>query len=287
MAKTRALINKKTFAFILAMTVVTAGSWASDLLVKPSAAALGTGNGLEVSVGSTCTGDADAVVPNQAVSGTPVPFVGCLTLTAADVDILSSGDVTFQAGDSIAIDNGFSVASSAKLTLTIDKALTGRAYVQDNSPSAEQLYRARFYVDLTSLDPASSPAIDHFTAYSNSGAPQFVLRLVKNGSNIDLVVGARDGGEFPTNPPSSVPLTEYFFVEFEWKASVTGLSNGYLNVWVNGSPVTGLSGLDNEFGQIDYVRWGAVDGVDGTGWGSMNLDEFVSQRSSSEIGTLP
>ena len=284
MAKTRALINKKTFAFIMAMTVFTAGSWASDLLVKPEAAALGTGNGLEVSVGSTCTGEADVVVPNQTVSGTPSPFVGCLTLTAADVDILSSGDVTFQAGDSIAIDNGFSVASSAKLTLTIDKALTGRAYVQDNSPSAEQLYRARFYVDLTSLSPGSGATIDHFTAYSNSGAPQFLLRLVDNGSNIDLVVSALNGGVFATNTASSSLPTGYFAIEFEWKAAAADTTDGHLDVWVDGSAVSGLSGLDNEFGQIDYVRWGALDGVDSTTSGTMNLDEFVSQRSSSLIG---
>ena len=60
-----------------------------------------------------------------------------------------------------------------------------------------------------------------------------------------------------------------------------------VRVWVDGSPVAGLSSLDNESGQIDYVRWGAVDGVDSTTSGTMKLDEFVSQRSSSMIGTLP
>ncbi len=118
MAKTRALINKKTFAFILVMTVITAGSWASDLAVKAGAAKSGS-FGLEVTVGSTCSGDADLVVPDQTVGGT-TSFEGCLTLTAANVDVLSSGDVTLRAGDSIAIQNGFSVASSGNLTLAID-----------------------------------------------------------------------------------------------------------------------------------------------------------------------
>jgi len=284
MAKTRALISKKTFAFIMAMTVVTAGSWASDLLVKAEAAKAGN-FGLEVTVGSTCLGDADLVLPDGPIAG-PATEEGCLTLTAANVDI-TAGSVTFTAGDSIAIDNGFSVASSANLTLAIDTALTGRAYVQDNSPAAEQLYRTRFYVDLTSLSPGSGATIDHFIAYSNSGAPQFLLWLVGNGSNIDLDVGARHGGVFSTNKASSGLPTGYFAIEFEWKASDTGSSNGYLDVWVDGSPVAGLSSLDNESGQIDYVRWGAVDGVDYTTSGTMNLDEFVSQRSSSMIGTLP
>ena len=85
---------------------------------------------------------------------------------------------------------------------------------------------------------------------------------------------------------SSLP-SGYFAVEFEWKASDAGSSNGHLDVWVDGSAVSGLSGLDNETRRIDYVRWGAVDGVDSTPSGKMNLDEFVSQRSSSMIGTLP
>ena len=285
MTKITALFNKKTFVLILVMTVISAGSWASDLLVKAGAAKAGS-FGLEVTVGSTCSGDADLVVPDQTVGGT-TSFEGCLTLTAANVDVLSSGDVTLRAGDSIAIDNGFSVASSAKLTLTIDQALTGRAYVQDNSPSAEQLYRARVYVDLSSLSPGSLDTFDHFTAYASGGAVQFDLRLEDSGANIALVASARDGGSFSTvTADSSLPST-YFAVEFEWKASDAGSSNGHLDVWVDGSAVTGLSSLDNEAGQIDFVRWGAVDGVDSTTSGTMNLDEFVSQRSSSTIGTLP
>jgi len=285
MTKTGVLINGKTFLFILTGLVIAAGSWASDLEVKTGAAKAGT-YGLEVSVGTTCTADADAVIPTQTVGGT-VTFEGCLTLTAADVDVLSSGDVTLRAGNRITLQNGFSVASAANLTVEIDQALTGRAYVQDDSPSAEQLYRARFYIDLSSLSPGSSDTFDHFTAYSNSGAAQFQLRLVENGSNIDLVVAARDGGTFPSVTADSSLPSSYFAVEFEWEASDTGSSNGHLDVWVDGSPVTGLSSLDNENGQIDFVRWGAVDGVESTTTGTMNLDEFVSQRSSSTIGTLP
>jgi len=285
MAKTQALFNKKTFAFVLVMTLITAGSWASDLLVKAGAAKAGS-FGLEVTVSSSCSGDADLVVPDQTVGGT-TSFEGCLTLTAANVDVLSSGDVTLRAGDSIAIDNGFSVASSANLTLEIDSALTGRAYVQDNSPSAEQLYRARFYVDLSSLSPGTLDTFDHFAAYGLGGGVLFDLRLEDSGADIALVASARDGGSVSSvTADSSLPST-YFAVEFEWKASDAGMSNGHLDVWVDGSPVSGLSSLDNESARVEYVRWGAVDGVDNTTSGTMNLDEFVSQRSSSVIGTLP
>ncbi|MBD3852846.1 MAG: hypothetical protein IFK93_16175, partial [Acidobacteria bacterium] len=110
------------------------------------------------------------------------------------------------------------------------------------------------------------------------------LQLEDNGANIALVASALHGGSLSSVTADSSLPSGYFAVEFEWMASDAGSSNGYLDVWVDGSPVTGLSSLDNEAGQIDYVRWGAVDGVDYTTSGTMNLDEFVSQRSSSMIG---
>jgi hypothetical protein len=269
---------------VLGLAIVT-GSWASDLVVKPGAANAGS-YGLEVAVGKSCTAGDNYVVPNGTIAG-PATEEGCLTLTAADVDI-TAGSVTFQAGDSITLQNGFSVASGANFTAAVDQGLTGRAYVQDNSPSAEKLYRARFYLDPTNLTPGSGDTFDHFTAYANSGAVQFQLRLLENGSNIDLVVNARDGGAYSSITAESSLPSSYIAVEFEWKASDAGMSNGHLDVWVDGSPAAaGLASLDNENGQIDYVRWGAVDGVDNTTSGTMDLDDFVSQRSSTEIGTLP
>jgi hypothetical protein len=283
MGKTGAYRGVAMLLFVMGVLAIATGSWASDLAVNGGAAKAGS-YGLEVSVGTNCTAAADYVVPDGSIAG-PATEEGCLTLTAADVDI-TAGSVTFKAGDSMTFQNGFSVASGASFTATIDPGMTGRAYVQDDSPSAETLYRARFYVDLSSLSPGSSDSFDHFTAFSNSGATQFELRLEDSGANIALVVGALDGGSFSTvTADSSLPST-YFAVEFEWKAS-DGSSNGHLDVWVDGSPVTGLGSLDNESGQIDYVRWGAVDGVESTTTGTMKLDEFVSQRSSSTIGTLP
>lgn len=271
---------------VLVGIAIAGGAWASDLQVKTGAVAKAGDFGLEVAVGKTCSADDDAVIPDQTVSGT-VTFEGCLSLTAANVDVLSSGDVTFQAGDRIALENGFSVASGANFTATLDQGLTGRAYVQDNSPSGEKLYRVRFYVDPSSLDPGSGDGFEHFTAYSGAGTWEFDLQLEDSGANIALVVTARDGGGTATATADSAVPTTYFAIEFEWKASDAGMSNGYLDVWIDDAAVSGLSSLDNETRQIDMVRWGVVDGVTTASTGTMNLDEFVSQRSSTPIGTLP
>jgi hypothetical protein len=278
MGNTRVRKPANVLLVMLGCVAVSTGARASDLQVVAGAKKAGS-FGLEVTVGSTCSSDADLVVPDQTV-GSTTTFEGCLTVTAANVDVTSAGDLTLQAGEKVTLQNGFSVAASGNLTVAID-------YVQDDSPAAEKLYRARFYVDVSSLSPGSGDSFDHFTAYANSGATQFEIQLEENGSNIDLVVSARDGGTFSTATASSSLPGTYLAVEFEWMASAAGQSNGHLDVWLDGSPVTGLANLDNETGQIDYVRWGAVDGVDSTTTGTMNLDEFVSQRSSSMIGTLP
>ncbi len=191
MAETWARKTVRVALLVLAGIVIAGGSWASDLEVKAGAKRAGS-YGLEVTVGKTCTAGDHTVVPDQNVGGT-VTFEGCLSLTAADVDVLSSGDVTFQAGDRITLKNGFSVASGGNFTAAVDQGMTGRAYVQDNSPSAEKLYRARFYVDLSSLSPGSGDTFDHFTAFSG-GAQEFELQLQDSGGNIALVASARDGG---------------------------------------------------------------------------------------------
>jgi hypothetical protein len=273
------------FVIVICCLAIAGGAWASDLTVNAGAAKAGT-FGLQVTVGKTCTADDDAVIPDQTVGGI-VTFEGCLSLTAADVDVLSSGDVIFQAGDRITLQNGFSVASGGNFTAAIDQGLTGRAYVQDNSPSGEKLYRVRFYVDPSSLNPGSGDGFEHFTAYSSAGAWEFDLRLEDSGANVALVVTARDGGDTATTTADSAVPSTYFAIEFEWKASDSGMSNGYLDVWIDDVSVSGLSSLDNETRQIDMVRWGVVDGVTFASTGTMNLDEFVSQRSSATIGTLP
>ncbi|MFV2073694.1 MAG: hypothetical protein ACC742_13730 [Thermoanaerobaculales bacterium] len=269
---------------LLCCLAIAGGAWASSLTVNSGAAKAGT-YGLEVTVGTTCTAAADYVVPDGLIAG-PATEEGCLTLTAANVDI-TAGSVTFKAGDSMAFQNGFSVASGASFTATLDQGMTGRAYVQDNSPAGETLYRARLYVDLSSFSPGSGDGFEHFTAYSGAGTWQFDLRLEDSGADVALVVAARDGGGTATITADSAVPTTYFAIELEWKASDAGLSNGYLDVWIDGTPATGLSSLDNETRRIDLVRWGVVDNVTNATSGTMNLDEFVSQRSSTTIGILP
>ncbi len=258
---------------------------ATSLEVKASAARAG-GYGLEVAVGTSCTSDQEAVVPAGGISDTRT-YEGCRTVTAGDVDVLAGADVTLRAGDRVVLGNGFSVANGSAFTAAISPALTGRGFVQDDSPTAEGLYRARFYLDPANLTAGPGDGFEHFAAYTGAGVRVFDLRLEESGADLALVATARDGSGTSSVTAAPALPASYFAVEVEWKASDPGAANGSLRLWVDGAQVTGLSGLDNATFRVDSVRWGVVDGLESTTTGSMNLDEFLSQRSAVPIGLLP
>lgn len=73
--------------------------------------------------GSACTGDATLDLGAQTVT-TTTTFQACLTITAgAGFVVASSGDVTFRAGQRIALGDGFSVQSGGHFSAGVDPVL--------------------------------------------------------------------------------------------------------------------------------------------------------------------
>jgi hypothetical protein len=72
-----------------------------------------------VTAGELCCGTADLVLNHQTVTQTEA-FEACKTITAGtNFQINSPGDVTFQAGERIILENGFSVGAGAKFRAVI------------------------------------------------------------------------------------------------------------------------------------------------------------------------
>jgi hypothetical protein len=163
------------------------------------------------------------------------------------------------------------------------------AYVEDDSPGAERRYRARFYVNAGALGLASGDELELFSAYSASGTRQLSVLLGRSGAVNRLRLAARrdDGVYVETAPGSETVLPrEWHSVEIDWKAATSPpAADGALDLWVDGQSRSGLAGIDNDLGQVGFVRWGAVAGVDPTTTGSFLVDEFDSRRDSY-IGAL-
>jgi len=254
---------------------------AGDLDVLAGAAAQGTSYGLRVTPGSSCAAANDLNITDAAISGT---YGACNSITAG-VDttngVKTAGDTTFVAGDEIVLKHKFTVDAGDSFVAQIGSATitTQWAYVQDNSPAAEQTYNASFYLKVDSLGFGNTTdRLHHFVGYSSDGTPRFRVVLRKNGTEKRLVLEARkDNGNWEsTEGVSEVKLDPgYHKIEINWSAAS---GSGEFKVALDGGSFGGLSGLSNGGAQIDHVKWGAVDGTIAAVTGTLDVDEFSSWR---------
>lgn len=174
---------------------------------------------------------------------------------------------------------------SGEYGLQLDFDTTGASYLQDESPVSEPHYRARFYINLSQLNFGEEDQFDLFTGYrdKNLNGPDDTDRvefklLVEEVSGDRLLTAKAyngDGGEIATN--GIVIADGWHSVEVEWQAWASNV-NGYLNLWLDGEPQEGITGLFYQGAVIDFVRWGVVTGNPATITGYMDLDDFASAR---------
>lgn len=188
--------------------------------------------------------------------------------------------------------NPNNIAFSGNCGALVSITDTNPAYVQDNSPSAEGSYRVRFYANPRRVDPSGE--LEIFAAYSGT-EPSAGTPPPANSSRIRVTLGPSVSGV-----PRTYPLRVYarlnttseafagpFSIAEGWRSielAWTGGTSGTLSIWVDGHSKSGLSGINTATGGIDYVRWGALNGLsmgtppDGVSH-DLWIDDFVSQRS--------
>jgi hypothetical protein len=253
------------------------GDYSGLLDVNGAAAATGS-FGLSVAVGTSCTDTTDEVVPGPTTTGLSK---GCNSVSAGDVEVIVPG-ATFAAGQSVVLENAFSVAAGADFTAAIDPSfLTRLGYVEDTLPAPGALYNAELKVNLDSLTLDPADQIDHLVGYSPTGAEVFRATLIRNGdlSENRLVLAA----ELDAGPPAETPFGEQILLvpgwrslRFAWRAAA---GTGFLLVSVDGLPLVGLTDLDNDTKAMAKVRWGAPSGSIGPSTtGSLKLDDFDSWK---------
>jgi len=266
---------------------------ASSLDVEAAAARPGSGTGcggsgcgarLQL---SGCATTHDLVIPDQQVSSSQT-FEGCSSVTASNVDVADGANVTFRAGQTIRLGDGFSVASGASFTAAIDANLQGDAALEDRSPVGETRYVARFYVNLDAMSLPGSEQFEQFVGYDGGGQAQFrVVFKHDDGLNENrLFVEVRNdaGGFVSTEGGSELAIPSgWHAIEVDWRAAnSSAVNDGQIVVCLDddGSRLSceQLSAVDNDQGRIDFVQWGAL-GVDPNTTGSFDMDDFDSRRA--------
>jgi len=157
---------------------------------------------------------------------------------------------------------------------------TGSLFVQDDSPSDEARYRARFYFDPNGFDPGEASA--HFRARlflaQGGGFRLVTIVLKRQGGAYSVEARARSnsGARIDTG---FKPITDAAHVlEFDWqRATGPGAADGSLELWIDGVSVATLAGIDNDAFGVDQARLGALSLKTGAS-GALFFDQFESRR---------
>jgi hypothetical protein len=170
--------------------------------------------------------------------------------------------------------------SNFGLEVVVD-GTTSKAFVQDDSPNGEKIYRFSFYLDTNAVATTSGNTI-LFGRSSGANAANVIqiflspsprdpgLYLLSAKTLQDNGVAIRSGKVSLGSKPS--------LIEFEWVAG-DGSGNGSIRMWRNGNLKASRTNIANDSFQIDEVRLGVPKGVPSDTIGSFYLDEFQSFRS--------
>ena len=185
-------------------------------------------------------------------------------------------------------DNGdLSVAAEAAITSAYGmKAVlndNNNIYVTDLTPYDETTYRARFYLNTNYLAMADGDVFYPLYAYTRDDVP--FLRIAWRFSAGEYQVRletANDNGNWVGSSWNLI-ANGLHAIELEWVAAPSPeVHDGYANLWVdNVWSYPTVTDLDNDMLRVDYVRLGAVDGIDDGTRGTFYIDAFKSLRWSS------
>jgi len=196
------------------------------------------------------------------------------------------------------------------LEVNMEAATTDAAFVRDDNPSGEIVYRAQFWIDRTGgiyMDNDGGTKATRFVTFragdqNHDGGTSdvTVFRGIFGRLAVDNVDGPRytfrlgcrqDGGSFRYIGGIVLgELAKKKWVTIEWKAaSSPGANDGICRLYQGNTrnlanPIGERTDLDNDLHQVDYVQLGAVSGFtdnpqDPLTDGPLYYDTFESLRT--------
>lgn len=243
-----------------------------------------------IDVERTCSVD-DRTVPDGTDYAAASTEDGCVSVTAHDVDVLPGAEVTFRGGERIVLGSGFSVGAGASFRAVVGPQATGAAFVESRHPQAEPEYWARFYLDLDDLTLPGGETLLHLVAADGNGQAELAVGIRRDptlGNRLFVRATKDDGSTVSTEGAGELTVPAgWHAYELRWRAS-GGAADGVAEICLDDSPDGGtacaaLTGLDNDTGRIETVRWGALEVPAAPGLGTLYLDDFHS-RTTGPVG---
>ncbi len=158
-------------------------------------------------------------------------------------------------------------------------------YVEDDSPIDEDRYRARFYFDTNAFDPGESGGAHRtriFIVFEEAPNRRLAAIVLKRLDSVYSVMGRARLDDDSQADTGFFDISDGpHFVEIDWKRSRSAVANdGTFQLSIDGTPVSTLTGLDNNRSAVDFVRLGALS-IKATANGTLYWDEFESRRINS------
>jgi RHS repeat-associated protein len=222
----------------------------------------------------------NTATPTATVTATPIPDF--LFADGFESGNLSAWSSSVTDSGNLAVSTGAALSGADGLQLTLDDNTA--IYVQDNTPSAESRYRARFYFNPNSVTMVEGNTQQLLCGYTSAGGLVFCVIFQRAGG--DYRVSAYDKTDTGAQPSAGYRILnnapQAHLVEVDWQgSSAAGANNGVLTVWVDGLQNNILSGVDNDTLRVEYVRFGAPLGVSTGTRGVEFIDTFESHRQTS------
>jgi hypothetical protein len=208
------------------------------------------------------------------------------------------------AATSLAVTPNAAIEGNYGLEITFDGSTTN-AYVQDDTPTDESVYRVIFWIDRSgnvspgvAMDNCGGTCVNSHGAFlareDTAGTAYRVLfrrtAADDGGGNprYTLRVSVRDdANNFAYAGGVVIPIgSQRKQVMIEWAASsAPGANDGHITMWTRNltsdpwSVKANLTGIDNDTWNVDYCRLGATQAVDATTTGAVLFDSFESYRT--------
>ena len=152
-------------------------------------------------------------------------------------------------------------------------------FVVGDAPSAETAYRARFYFDPNGISMASGNTHVLLLARDSAAAAAFRVEFRSFQGDYQLrAVAPLDSTPAYATPWLPVSDAAHLLEVSWWSATGEQVWDGGLLFSIDGEPLAGDNGLDNDTHRVDSIRLGAVSGIDGGTRGTYFFDSFYSTR---------
>jgi hypothetical protein len=159
---------------------------------------------------------------------------------------------------------------------------TNPLFVQDDTPGAEDRYRARFYFDPNGFDPGEAAGFRRvrlFIGFSAAGERLVTVVLRRLGG--EFAVAARLRRDDGTREETGFfPITDAPHVlELDWmRSSGPGAYDGQFVLRLDETVVSTLFGIDNDRSPLEFARLGVMTLKTPLASGTVFFDQFESRR---------